>query len=31
MKAAMSDSASTPVQAGEQEVSVTVDVMFGIE
>ena len=31
MKAAMSDSASTPVQAGEQEVSVTVYVMFGIE
>jgi len=31
MKAAMSDGASTPVQAGEQEVSVTVDVVFGIE
>ena len=30
MKAAM-DGATTPVQAGEQEVSVTVDVMFGIE
>lgn len=31
MKAAMADSASTPVQAGEQDVSVTVDVMFGIQ
>jgi uncharacterized protein len=31
MKSAMADSASTPVQVGEQEVSVTVDVMFGIE
>lgn len=31
MKAAMADSASTPVQVGEQEVTVTVDVMFGIE
>lgn len=31
MKAAMADSASTPVQAGEQEVSVTVDVIFGIQ
>ena len=30
MKASMAD-ASTPVQAGEQEVSVTVDVVFGIE
>ena len=30
MKAAMAD-ATTPVQAGEQEVSVTVDVVFGIE
>jgi uncharacterized protein len=30
MKASM-DGATTPVQAGEQEVSVTVDVMFGIE
>jgi uncharacterized protein len=31
MKAAMADSASTPVQVGEQEVTITVDVMFGIE
>jgi uncharacterized protein YggE len=31
MKAAMTDNASTPVQAGEQEVTVTVDVMFGIQ
>lgn len=31
MKAAMADGASTPVQVGEQEVTVTVDVMFGIE
>lgn len=30
MKAAMSDSSSTPVQAGEQELSVNVDVVFGI-
>jgi uncharacterized protein YggE len=30
MKAAM-DGATTPVQAGEQEVSVTVDVVFGIQ
>ena len=31
MKSAMADSASTPVQAGEQEVTVNVDVMFAIE
>lgn len=31
MKTAMADNASTPVQAGEQEVTVTVDVMFGIQ
>jgi uncharacterized protein YggE len=31
MKAAMADGASTPVQVGEQEVTVTVDVLFGIE
>ena len=31
MKAAAAESASTPVQAGEQEVSVTVDVVFGIQ
>jgi uncharacterized protein len=31
MKTAMADGASTPVQAGEQEVSVTVDVTFGIQ
>jgi uncharacterized protein len=31
MKAGMADSASTPVQVGEQEVTVTVDVMFGIQ
>jgi len=31
MKTAMADGASTPVQAGEQEVTVTVDVMFGIQ
>jgi uncharacterized protein len=31
MKAAAADSASTPVQTGEQEVSVTVDVVFGIQ
>ncbi len=31
MKTATADGASTPVQVGEQEVSVTVDVMFGIE
>ena len=31
MKASMADSAPTPVQTGEQEVSVTVDVMFAIE
>ena len=30
MKAAMAEGASTPVQAGEQEVTVTVDVVFGI-
>jgi len=30
MKAAMSDGASTPVQSGEQEVTVNVDVVFGI-
>jgi uncharacterized protein YggE len=31
MKSAMADGASTPVQAGEQEVTVTVDIMFGIQ
>jgi uncharacterized protein len=31
MKAAMAESASTPVQVGEQEVTVSVDVMFGIQ
>lgn len=31
MKAAMADGASTPVQAGEQEVTVNVDVIFGIK
>ena len=31
MKSAMADSASTPLQVGEQEVLVTVDAMFGIE
>lgn len=31
MKAAMAESAPTPVQAGEQEVSVTVEIMFAIE
>lgn len=31
MKAAAAEGASTPVQAGEQEVSVTVDVVFGIQ
>lgn len=31
MKAAMAESASTPVQAGEQEVTVQVDVIFGIK
>lgn len=31
MKAAMSESVSTPVQTGEQEVTVTVDVLFSIE
>jgi uncharacterized protein YggE len=31
MKVAIEDRASTPVQVGEQEVSVTVDVMFGIQ
>lgn len=30
MKAAMADSPSTPVQTGEQDVTVTVDVVFGI-
>ncbi len=30
MKAAMADGASTPVQAGEQEVTINVDVMFSI-
>lgn len=30
-KTALSDSASTPVQAGEQEVKVDVDVIFGIQ
>ncbi|CAG7857484.1 hypothetical protein MCAMS1_02324 [biofilm metagenome] len=30
MKAAMADGAATPVQAGEQEVTVNVDVIFGI-
>ena len=30
LKAGMADSASTPVQAGEQEVIVNVDVVFGI-
>jgi uncharacterized protein YggE len=30
MKAAKADGASTPVQAGEQEVTVNVDVIFGI-
>ena len=31
MKAAMADSASTPVQPGEQELTVNVDVVFGIQ
>ncbi len=31
MKAGMADSASTPIQAGEQEISLSVDVVFGIE
>lgn len=31
MKAEMIDNASTPLHAGEQEVTVTVDVMFGIQ
>jgi uncharacterized protein YggE len=31
MKATMPESEPTPVQVGEQEVSVTVDVMFGID
>ena len=31
MQAAAMDSASTPVQAGEQELTVTVDVVFGIQ
>lgn len=31
LKAGMADSASTPVQVGEQEVIVNVDVIFGIE
>ncbi len=31
MKSAIADKAATPVQAGEQEVTVTVDVMFGIQ
>lgn len=31
MKTAMAEGASTPVQAGEQEVSVTVDVAFAIQ
>lgn len=31
MKTAMAEGASTPVQAGEQEVTVTVDVTFGVQ
>jgi len=31
MRGAMGDSNSTPIQAGEQEVSVTVNVIFGVE
>lgn len=31
MRSAMADRVSTPVQAGEREVSVSVDVMFGIQ
>lgn len=31
MKAGMADSASTPIQAGEQEISLSVDVVFGID
>jgi len=31
MRGAIGASNSTPIQAGEQEVSVTVEVIFGIE